>query len=593
MLNIQTDPGSTSTASMMDTDELLRNLERFPSPILPVGLLRELQSRGDTIHDSLVTLIGRAIESAADGRSHESDGVFFAFALLVPIAKNEDRPLIESLLTLPDKPIDQLIGDLVTEAMARLIANSFKEQSASEWIEWIERLADHPKLEAIHSCSLFRAMTMAVLDGHLDRDTAIHVLVNRLKKRADQRYDLQSALVVCELLDLSAYNSEEVDAVVRASFGREQIDTDHVGIESWDEGSILLSRDYEKKWIDPAAELSTWTYEYVSDDLDPVNATYRANAQSSQWSRSIATSVPALIAQLRQSTDTRFPRDAVESIDRAFVDAYHATIALIREEVARYKSDSDSWSGNGAYLGLVLTVAHRMPLPTDLLEAILQMPQKEREQVFGDQFDLIVQAVALTPLKQHDFIEQWIWDADRCNADRRDMVDFYSSAYYYRLLDRELAINALVAGLQRALLEEPILVVPYAENLAFLSPRQNSQVLDETFRRDDVEWRLTLPDLRRMAQDAEFASDQFHKLRQRYRDVIRIITTGIMFDLDVLQEKPQRMPTRVPSMPTQVHQPRQEVASATTIRNEVRTPQRNAPCPCGSGKKYKKCCLNK
>ena len=585
MLNIETEPGSTRTASMMDTDELLGNLGRFPGPVLPVGLLRELQSRGDAIHDSLVALIGRAIDSAADGRGHDSVGVFFAFALLAPIATNEDRPLLESILTLPDKTIDDLFGDLITQAMSRLIANSLKEQSASEWIEWIERLADHPKLEAINSCSLFRAMTMAVVNGDLDRDTAIHVLVNRLKKRADQRYDTQSALVVCELMDLSAHTSEEVDAVVRASFGRKQIDTDHVGIESWNEmGSSLLSRDYENKWIDPAAELSTWTWEYVCDDLDPINATYRANEQASRGSRSIATSVPSLIAQLRRASDSQFPRDAVTTIDRAFVDAYNATIDLIREEVARYQSNSDSWSGNGAYLGLVLTVAHRMPLPTDLLETILQMPQAEREQVFGDQFDLIVQAVALTPLKQHDFIEQWIWDTDRCFADRRDMIDFYSSACYYRLLDRDQAINALVAGLQRALLEEPLLIAPYAENLAFLTPSKHAQLLDEAFRRNDVEWSMQLEDLRRMVKDAEFANEQIHQRSREYRTAIKFITSGVMFNQDVLQEKPRSMPTRV-------YQPRQEVSSTTSIRTPVRTP-RNAPCPCGSGKKYKKCCLN-
>jgi uncharacterized protein (DUF885 family) len=122
---------------------------------------------------------------------------------------------------------------LISQAMPRLIANFFKEQSASELIDWIDRLADHPKLVSLNSCSLFRAMTMAVATGHLDRDAAIDALVNRLKKRADQRYDLQSAMVVCELMDLCAHNLEAVDAVVRASFGRDQIDTDYVGIESW------------------------------------------------------------------------------------------------------------------------------------------------------------------------------------------------------------------------------------------------------------------------------------------------------------------------------------------------------------------------
>jgi hypothetical protein len=34
-------------------------------------------------------------------------------------------------------------------------------------------------------------------------------------------------------------------------------------------------------------------------------------------------------------------------------------------------------------------------------------------------------------------------------------------------------------------------------------------------------------------------------------------------------------------------------STATTIRRDKPKIGRNAPCPCGSGKKYKKCCLNK
>jgi uncharacterized protein YecA (UPF0149 family) len=30
-----------------------------------------------------------------------------------------------------------------------------------------------------------------------------------------------------------------------------------------------------------------------------------------------------------------------------------------------------------------------------------------------------------------------------------------------------------------------------------------------------------------------------------------------------------------------------------TIKNEKEEPKRNDPCPCGSGRKYKQCCLGK
>jgi uncharacterized protein YecA (UPF0149 family) len=31
----------------------------------------------------------------------------------------------------------------------------------------------------------------------------------------------------------------------------------------------------------------------------------------------------------------------------------------------------------------------------------------------------------------------------------------------------------------------------------------------------------------------------------------------------------------------------------TALKGKTKKIGRNAPCPCGSGKKYKKCCLNK
>ena len=39
--------------------------------------------------------------------------------------------------------------------------------------------------------------------------------------------------------------------------------------------------------------------------------------------------------------------------------------------------------------------------------------------------------------------------------------------------------------------------------------------------------------------------------------------------------------------------PRMRLSRHTTVVNEESKPSRNAPCPCGSGKKYKKCCMLK
>jgi hypothetical protein len=578
---------STKSASELETDELIRNLGRFPAPVLPSDVLCELQSRGDAIHDSLVAVVREVIDSVAGGGlGGKSNSTFFAFALLVPIARKDDQALIESLLTLPEKSRDTLFGDLDTEAMPHLIASLFRGQSAAEMIGWCDRLADHPKLDELHAFPLFRCLTLAVTNGDLDRITAIDALVKRLETRADRRDDLQSAVIVCELMDLSARDVEAADAAVRSSFQRGQIDRRYVGIDSWDDiDSHRRFRGDKTRWADPAAELSTWCYDYVSDDCDPVEATFRVNPQASRLSRLSESSALELIQQLQQSTDEQYPRDAVDSLAVAFADAYHATIEMIRAELAQVDRGLDAQSGNGAYLGLVLIIADEMPLPTDLVQAILGLPQHDREQIFGDQFELIVQSVALTPLRQHDFIEQWIWDSERSNADRREMVEYYLRACYHHVLDRKVAIEALVAGLRRALLDEPILIAPYAEMLACFTPKAHQQLLDDAFQREDAEWSVPLKTLRRMAQDAEFAKDCVRKEILSYRGVQQMITDGVMFRELLYREKPADDPR-----PAAAYQPPPRPRTETTIRSDERTP-RNALCPCGSGKKYKKCCL--
>jgi uncharacterized protein YecA (UPF0149 family) len=38
---------------------------------------------------------------------------------------------------------------------------------------------------------------------------------------------------------------------------------------------------------------------------------------------------------------------------------------------------------------------------------------------------------------------------------------------------------------------------------------------------------------------------------------------------------------------------RKDLPKGVPLRNPAGLPGRNEPCPCGSGKKYKKCCLRK
>lgn len=543
-------------------------------------------SHGDAIHDKLVDIIRQSIQASGKGVGYDADQAFFAFALLVPIAQKADQPLVEELLQQSDSNED-LIGDLVHEAMPCMIARFFKQPSATETLEWIDRVLDQQGPDNYAAGSPLQAIRMAVIAGDLDRSVAIDALVHLLRKRVGRGYDLQSAMIVLELLNLSAKEMEAVDKLVLESFEKEQIDESYLSFECWVEGMPLEPVDIrERTWSDPVEKLISWCFDFVSDDLDPVGATYPVNKLGNRSYRLSKTSVLPWIEQLRQSNDENFPREAVESLHLGFADAYEAIIALLREELDRFSREADSWSGNGAYLSLVLTVVAQMPLPVDLLEAILQMPQADREQVFGDQFGLVVQAVATTPQHEYGFVEQWIWDAQRSAPDRREMVGFYVPACENRLLDRAATIQTLATGLRRALQEVPMLIAPYAEQLAHLASPEHAELLSEAFDRDDVDFSVPLDELRQIAADGKAALKSVHESNIYYRKLEEVLSDGVMFRSGFLTEKAERL--SAPSRSFELEP--QAIPAPSTIRNDART-GRNDPCPCGSGKKYKKCCL--
>lgn len=74
------------------------------------------------------------------------------------------------------------------------------------------------------------------------------------------------------------------------------------------------------------------------------------------------------------------------------------------------------------------------------------------------------------------------------------------------------------------------LVAPYSENLAYLSPKEHTQVLEQAFSIDHGDWFLPPRDLQRMVEDTEFAGDLLRERRYGYRNFDKIIQAGVMFD---------------------------------------------------------------
>lgn len=62
--------------------------------------------------------------------------------------------------------------------------------------------------------------------------------------------------------------------------------------------------------------------------------------------------------------------------------------------------------------------------------------------------------------------------------------------------------------------------------------------------------------------------------------------------LNLFEDIVQSDPAYVKRIQTHYKLFKQKIDSKVTVKNSEKKMGRNEPCPCGSGKKYKKCCLN-
>jgi preprotein translocase subunit SecA len=86
----------------------------------------------------------------------------------------------------------------------------------------------------------------------------------------------------------------------------------------------------------------------------------------------------------------------------------------------------------------------------------------------------------------------------------------------------------------------------------------------------------------------EYQKEGF-SLFEELMDRIREETLSTLSRIQLIRKRPEEeMPLRQKRAMQLSHG--DDVSAPTTVRREGQKIGRNAPCPCGSGKKYKKCC---
>ena len=330
----------------------------------------------------------------------------------------------------------------------------------------------------------------------------------------------------------------------------------------------------------------------LSHSLDPWNANYEPNPSSQQdWGLPDLSDaeIDEDIAAIRNSDDRSFPRAAVQELSRHAAQTADRLIAEVRRGMSLV-GGAESRSSNGPYLALTILVARDVPVPSELLLAILDLPDNDRMDLFGDSIDsTLMNAISLSLLGDMRPIDQRIVDSERSWLDREVLADFYPLTAWRGFLPRGEAIERLM-NLWRSVRVEPPSSRPESifESLCMMSPQEHRSVLLQDLEAGMRGWRLDPAQMRKMLEDPSRGDEYVHELLKDHRHVMEMIEASVMFDQTALH--PPRIPQPVAEPMIQPIEESQLDRSSTTVRKTTSRPRRNDPCPCGSGKKYNKCC---
>lgn len=120
-----------------------------------------------------------------------------------------------------------------------------------------------------------------------------------------------------------------------------------------------------------------------------------------------------------------------------------------------------------------------------------------------------------------------------------------------------------------------------------MSPEQHRDELLEAIDQFEGSGRFSTQRLRELIEDPSQGDDVVTAWARGYRSVMDIVEKSVMFSFEA------RHPARTSFSNKVVPEPSHDGVAPTPTLQKGTSTGRNDPCPCGSGKKYKKCCLRK
>ncbi|QDV85116.1 preprotein translocase subunit SecA [Stieleria magnilauensis] len=225
--------------------------------VLPKPLLRELQSRGESVVPGLIEILRAETENASKGITIETNGACFAFSLLSAIGDARALPAVIDAISLPQEAIHSLLGDLIHDDLQRLIVKLIGTD-----FNQIGQLIENQDLYEYVRWSLACTYFLLFRRGRLSREEGAERLERHLNRLIEFPCDELNAGLCMELANFGMPASLET---IRRAYASGMVSEGIVSQEEveetlngFDENSIRGSDEMPPLEFDVAEELSGW-----------------------------------------------------------------------------------------------------------------------------------------------------------------------------------------------------------------------------------------------------------------------------------------------------------------------------------------------
>jgi hypothetical protein len=580
----------------MTVEEILKALSHKDN-IFPREALEQATALKDEITPHLLKILERVADDPDGALDQEDSAYLYALYLLAQFRETRAYPLVVRIASLPPETVDGLLGDTITEGLPKILASVCGGDTSL-----ITRLAENSEAEKFTRGSALSALIALVLSGDKSRDEVMSyysLLFDATLKEepSEERVVVLTTIAHCA----TELCPEELYARIKEAFENEAIDDFMTDLEEVDEKMAegkeavmpRLREDRHYGLVESAVkEMEWWALYRESDGEEDEESEFRE------------LSVEEMM-EIFSYDDQVFPRHALrQAVEKKDEITPHLLKALERaaddpEDVLEAEDDSYIYAmfllaqfrEKRAYPLIIKLASH----PPDLVDDLLgDIPTEDLANVLASvsMGDMGLIAKLAENREAEEFaraaaIRSWLALVVSGDRSREEAVAYYKGLFEGGLEDRNEVVWSELVDAANDLYPEEVyghIKKAYDDGLVdeyIVDPEWVDEQIDlgkDAVLADLPEWNHLVEDVT-VEMGAWFENrehgGEWNEDEDWYEED--------QWDEDEEEDEWDAGRRRLSALngnnsaPTAPHRTPDKVG-------------RNDPCPCGSGKKYERCC---